>query len=267
MILVDAHVHIYDCFELDKFLDAAYANFKSEADRLGYDFIGILLLAEAAKQNYFYQLNKLSRGEIVDVNLIFDKWTFYSTKENCSILAKSDKGERLLIISGRQIVTEENMEVLALCTDEKIQDGVPIEEILETILKNDGIPVIPWGCGKWIGRRGKIVNKILKSSGKLKIYLGDNGGRPSILPIPSQFEIAKENGIQVLPGSDPLPLESELGRVGSFGFRHNVTLSVGYPANDLKNLLLQRSDPVQLYGQLQPPFRFLSNQIKLRLLS
>jgi len=29
MIIADAHVHIYDCFDLDKFLDTAYSNFKS----------------------------------------------------------------------------------------------------------------------------------------------------------------------------------------------------------------------------------------------
>jgi hypothetical protein len=34
MILVDAHVHIYDCFDLETFLDSALGNFKAEALRL-----------------------------------------------------------------------------------------------------------------------------------------------------------------------------------------------------------------------------------------
>jgi hypothetical protein len=51
MILIDAHVHIYDCFDLEKFFDSAYANFKSAAEQLGHtnDFTGILLLAETSK--------------------------------------------------------------------------------------------------------------------------------------------------------------------------------------------------------------------------
>lgn len=35
MILVDAHVHIYDCFDLETFLDSALKNFKAEAARCG----------------------------------------------------------------------------------------------------------------------------------------------------------------------------------------------------------------------------------------
>jgi hypothetical protein len=51
MMLVDAHVHVYDCFDLKKFFDAAFANFKSEADRLGSgdNFIAVLFLAETLK--------------------------------------------------------------------------------------------------------------------------------------------------------------------------------------------------------------------------
>jgi hypothetical protein len=46
MILVDAHVHIYGCFDLEKFFNAANFNFKSVAERLGHgnEFSGILLL-------------------------------------------------------------------------------------------------------------------------------------------------------------------------------------------------------------------------------
>ena len=35
MILVDAHVHIYDCLDIQTFLDSALENFKAEAARCG----------------------------------------------------------------------------------------------------------------------------------------------------------------------------------------------------------------------------------------
>jgi len=58
MILVDAHVHIYDCFDIQTFLDSAFANFKAEAARCGQEdsFTAVLLLTETAKDNWFQRL-------------------------------------------------------------------------------------------------------------------------------------------------------------------------------------------------------------------
>ena len=57
-VIVDGHVHIYDCFDLAGLFDAAYANFCREFTRQATKgpFVGILLLAEAAKQQYFRNL-------------------------------------------------------------------------------------------------------------------------------------------------------------------------------------------------------------------
>ena len=48
LILVDGHVHIYDCFDLPLFLDAAFQNFAVQANKqkASNSFIGILLLTE-----------------------------------------------------------------------------------------------------------------------------------------------------------------------------------------------------------------------------
>ena len=37
ILLVDAHVHIYDCFDVDKLLDAALRNFNRAAQEMGSD--------------------------------------------------------------------------------------------------------------------------------------------------------------------------------------------------------------------------------------
>lgn len=52
-------------------------------------------------------------------------------------------------MAGRQIVTAEKLEVLALGTDLDIDDGRPIREVLSLVTENGGLPVIPWGAGKW----------------------------------------------------------------------------------------------------------------------
>ena len=41
------------------------------------------------------------------------------------------------------------------------------------------------------------------------MFLGDNGGRSSMLPYPTQFNLAEANEMKILPGSDPLPFPQE----------------------------------------------------------
>ena len=55
VIIVDGHVHIYDCFDLDTLLDAAYHNFTMAVPGHREDkrFMGCLLLAETSKDNWF----------------------------------------------------------------------------------------------------------------------------------------------------------------------------------------------------------------------
>ncbi len=53
LIVLDGHVHIYDCFDMSLFLDAAFRNFSMQAEKQGAanTFIGILLLTEASGVN------------------------------------------------------------------------------------------------------------------------------------------------------------------------------------------------------------------------
>jgi hypothetical protein len=58
LITVDSHVHIFECFDLTRFLDAAYANCRSEAQRKKKegDFTGMILLTESFGVNWFRRL-------------------------------------------------------------------------------------------------------------------------------------------------------------------------------------------------------------------
>jgi len=267
MILIDAHVHIYDCFDLKKFFDAAYANFKSEADRLGYgdDFAAILLLAETSKENWFNRLGDYADGKDLPDNKKTGKWTFHRTGESCSLLARSKDDKVLFLVSGRQIVSAENLELLALCTIKSFEDGTPIIELIELIKEVEGIPVIPWGLGKWFGMRGNILSEYLKTLKDSKVFLGDNSGRPTFLPLPSHFQLAKKKGIHILPGSDPLPFATEYNNVGSFGFIIPGIISEDHPAKELKQTLMKPTLSIKSYGDFENSFRFFRNQIKMQL--
>jgi hypothetical protein len=185
--------------------------------------------------------------------------------EKCALLAKRDTGEVLYLIAGRQIVTSEGLEVLALATESLFDDGKSLVESLRNIREQDAIPVIPWAFGKWLGRRGKILSDILQAESGKELFLGDNGGRPVFWQHPEHFRQARSSGVCILPGSDPLPFKAEMTRVGSFGFIIKARTSTKYPAADIKKYVRNNPSDIHAYGRLEKPMRFLTNQIRLRM--
>ena len=260
LILVDAHVHVYDCYDVAALLDAAHRNFSTEAQRHRMDdmFQGTLLLAETSRDNWYHSV--IDGGH----NLAFGSWRFSpSDSDRHSLRAQRKTGESLVLIPGRQIVTSEGIEVLALLTDQLFKDGGMVEDILDQIQESGALPVLPWGVGKWLGSRGAIVTRILQKKSNSCFFLGDNGGRPFGWPEPTQLKEAAEAGIKVLPGSDPLPLPREASRVGSFGFGIRAALS-SEPAANLKEHLQNPGTEIFPYGRLARPIRFLRNQLGIR---
>ncbi|MHC4476792.1 MAG: hypothetical protein ACYTEL_14190 [Planctomycetota bacterium] len=268
MIFVDAHVHLYDCFDLKVFFDSALSNFGSAAERLSHRdvFVAVLFLTEGPHENGFQRVAHLVKNEHSGKINSVPNWAFHNTKENTSILALYNRKQVIFLIAGNQIVTAENLEVLALGTEKRLNPGEPLEKTVQTVIEADAIPVIPWGAGKWLGRRGQILEKLLKGIGDTCLFLGDNGGRPSFWGLPSHFRLAEKRGIRVLRGSDPLPFETECLRPGSFGFSLQGRISKEFPAAQLKSLLLNPSTRIHTYGKLETPFRFFQNQLAMKLL-
>jgi hypothetical protein len=263
MLLIDAHVHIYDCFDIDKFFDSAYANFKSVAERFNHsnDFTGVLLLAETSKENWFKHFADFADGIDLPEGKNPGNWTFRRTNENNSLIVESGASRILILVAGRQIVTGEGLEVLALFSTASFKDGNSIKNLIENIKDKDGIPVIPWGFDKWTGRRGYILIRMLEGATNSDFYLGDNGNRPFFLPMPSQFKLAQKRNILNLPGSDPLPFASEVSRAGCFGSFMQNDFSEAKPAEYLKNTLRNPDRAFRNYGKLERSYRFFRNQI------
>lgn len=265
--LVDGHVHIYDCFDLPRFLDAAYGNFRKQA-RLHHssgDFTGVLLLSERTRENYFQVLTDHAEKNRSIASAGCNQWHVQLTSEPCSVLVGNEFGEQLIVIAGRQLVTRENLEVLALITTQDFSDGIPISSLIEDIEHCGAIAVIPWGVGKWTGRRRGVVGSLLTLENRGRLFLGDNAGRPGFWPSPALFARAGSLGIRTLPGSDPLPLKTEGRRCGKFGFMLHGLLSRNYPGRDLRCLLGKQSLEMEPYGELESPGRFVHNQLLLRL--
>ena len=267
LTIVDTHVHIYDCFDVATLLNSAYENFYLEARRHDVDdkFTGILMLSETSRHDWFSRLSGYAETNQLVTNDQGDAWQFSSTHEDCSLLAQSTTGRKLIVLAGRQIVTKENLEVLALATTARFRDGTPLVHLLMSINEHEAIPVIPWGVGKWFGERGKTLQSLLASTDKLAFFLGDNGGRPLFWPRPGIFRVAEKHGIRVLPGTDPLPLPSEVSRCGSFGFVIRSPVSHQRPQAELRHLLEDSTVKLLHYGKLEKPLRFIRNQLQIRL--
>ena len=70
-------------------------------------------------------------------------------------------GARMLIVAGRQIVSDEGLEILALACREPIEDGRPASTIVAELSARDALVVLPWGAGKWLGERGRLLGRLL----------------------------------------------------------------------------------------------------------
>jgi hypothetical protein len=173
--------------------------------------------------------------------------------------------DTVIVVAGRQIVSSEGLEVLALGTDKAIPDGTPLAATVETIRALRAIPVIPWGVGKWLGRRGQVVKSYIGSSSGDAVFLGDILGRPPFWPRSSIFRVGAARGIGVLPGTDPLPLESETLRAGSCGFYMDCDLASGPPSVVLTDSLRLGPPAILPFARRETSWRFFRNQARLRL--
>jgi hypothetical protein len=262
-ILVDAHVHIHKCFDLERFFDAALLNFQSFSASPGSDFV--LLLTESSKDNYFSVLSQIAHGDR-PLAVSLGRWTMHTTQEAGSLYAAQNQTAGLFMIAGKQIVTSEKLEVLALMTTQSFEDGYPLREVLKFINESGGIAVIPWGFGKWMGKRQKVLEQLFLTNKPPRVFLGDNSGRPSFWSTPPLFQLPQNLVTKVLPGSDPLPFPSEVARPGSFGFSLNAVLDPLTPAASLKQAILDPALSLTPYGNLEKPHIFVRHQVAMQLL-
>lgn len=262
MILFDAHVHIYDCFNLDGLFTAAFAHFTRVIRQQKNDNapLCVLMLAESAGWCFFDRLANMTGNESHG-----RRWEVQRTGENHGLaVTHVDYPETIMrIAAGRQIVTAERLEVLALLTGETLPDGVPLAEAVDRILLQGGIAVCPWGAGKWVGKRGKILADYLENDKAGRLFLGDSGGRPRLWAHDKLLSRAAA-GQRLLSGSDPLPLAGEEARVGSFGGYLDGDWSLAAPLASLSAQLGQKETRIHAFGSSMPAVDFIRNQISLR---
>jgi len=260
-ILVDAHAHLHQRFDPETFLAAAESNFRQAATALGTggSVVGLLVLTAGRDEDSWHRLAsfKAAPGPAA--------WACLKTGEELSLLVERAGDIRLILVAGRQLRTAEALEVLALGCNRDLPEGRPIGETLLAVRDCGALPVVPWGFGKWWGRRGRLLANLLETEPPASFFLGDNGGRPSSFPRPGTLEMARRVGIRDLPGSDPLPFAGEVARAGSRGFVLPAPLDRDAPAAGLLNQLRDPDFHPETYGPGERLLPFTVKQIGMQL--
>jgi hypothetical protein len=240
--LVDCHVHYYGQYDVQRFLDCAAHNFRCYGGLLASadQRLGVLMLADPGGDPPFQRLASDAR--------LAAGWTLVQTDEPTSLVARGADAT-LLIIAGRQIVTRERLEVLALGTADRIEPGLSLEETLRRVAVTGALAVLPWGFGKWWSKRGAAVRRLLRTTSPGDVFLGDNGARAAGLPDPAPFRLARQAGVLILPGSDPLPLSGQEERVGSYGLVLSGDLDLAAPTPDVLGRLRKAAPQCEEFGR------------------
>lgn len=259
-ILVDGHVHFHSCFSWERFLDAAAANFAAARRKLRLTDAtpGCLLLTESAGVYGFRMLR--DRPSVVEPW----GWEIAGAADEGSLVLRRSGGETLVVVAGRQIVTRENLEVLALACEEEFPDGMPIPGVLAEVADAGAVPVIPWGFGKWWFRRGRLVRALIERGFPYRFFLGDNGGRPRISASPRLFGLARDYEIPVLPGSDPLPFPDQISRVAAYGFHIGGCVPLACPTQGIRDAVLELNHQPRSFGRRESLPRFARSQIRMQ---
>ena len=268
-IYVDGHVHIYPEYDLGAFFRRGL----QVAAKAGGPLL--MLLVESYGHDYFKALTELSRGAAtsgrvssaalpgIEIRPTSEAWSL-------AIPAACEGDAALFLIAGRQLVSSENLEVLVIgLSPDHPAAAVPAGErsaveLIRGGLDAGAIAVLPWGFGKWLGARGRIV-EALCCRDELRdhplFFAGDILARCRPWPRPGAVRQAR-----VLPGTDILPLPGYEARLARYGFRVEGPFDWSTPCRSLMELLRRRL-PIEIVGSRASLPATLIDQIRYRLRS
>lgn len=261
MICVDTHAHYYPCYDAEDFLYSVhrnlYANAKLCATNDSIDVVACLLETES---NTCF--SSLAEGRLGGTKKL--SWKVEKNRENPAVLHLT-RGARhqLTIIGGRQLVTWEKLELILLGCLEPITNGQAMEDLILTYQNRYGL-ILPWGFGKWLGKRGKTVSNLLEQK-ELAFSLGDNAGRPAIWRGIPQFNLARSCGVPIVAGSDPLPLAAEQDVAGSSSICLPGFLSKDRPIEDIIAKIHDQKSWLGVEQRTSSLLRTASNQLAMQI--
>lgn len=262
LVLVDSHVHYYPFCTYSEFFETIYHNMSAWARELTHEnhFSGIIFLCETKNSSSFLELR-----DMAGIESNAGEWVIATVEGEDMLRANNGYGRDILIVPGTQVITAENLEILLIGSSHKIPHGKPARSYIDGTNRSLVI-IIPWGVGKWLGKRGKVIEDIITSAKHSVFAVGDNSGRPAVWSHVSQFKQAKNQGISILPGSDPLPVAGQHKKVGGSGIAFYGSSDPGDLLDQLKRKILHSPDSQFIpYGKHDNIWQFLAAQVMLRI--
>lgn len=201
--LLDTHIHLYPEYDLSR----SFRCFLQNTAHYNDNATRVACLAERHDCQFFNQLaqNKVTPDGF-SVTVIDDKL----------LQLTQDNGAYFFLLAGRQVITYENIEVLALACSSPIADQQPAAEVIDTVNQLGAIAVIAWSPGKWFTKRGQLVKQLINQMQPTDFMLGDTTLRPYGWATPRLMNLAQGKGFAVVSGSDPLPFTGEEKWLGSY---------------------------------------------------
>ncbi|MBN1557182.1 MAG: hypothetical protein JW951_03445 [Lentisphaerae bacterium] len=236
-LIADTHVHLYPGYDLP----AALAGLARRLGRLAPGACPAAFLAEARGCAAFDRLRQagLPGGGGWSVECGAEPEALRLVPPGAA-QAASRGAAGLYLFAGRQVVTAERLEILALTLGGGVPDGQPAAAAVQAVLDAGGVPAVSWSPGKWFGRRGARVRELVTRFGGA-LLMADTSLRPLGWPEPGLMRLGRAHGAQVVAGSDPLPAPAEIRWLGRYASFWDGPFDTGAPVASARRLL--RSGP------------------------
>ncbi|MCX6992788.1 MAG: hypothetical protein NT011_06550 [Kiritimatiellaeota bacterium] len=239
IVAADGHVHVYPAYDikamfchliqnLDRLAGAADC---VESGTIGNGIHKLAFLAESREHDFFGRLKDRDKA------IVANGLEITSGPDPVCVTVGLRGVGRVGLVAGRQIVTRERLEILGLAMCVKIPDGLPAIEVIQRVVEAGGIPVLAWSPGKWLFARGRLVRDLIASDQGRVLRLGDTTLRPTLWPESRLMQLARERGMAVIPGSDPLPFAGEERYAGTYGFIYQGAFDVSQSAASIGRML------------------------------
>jgi hypothetical protein len=263
-VLMDGHVHLYPEYDLKQAFRYGTENIQKclRNSRLASaeNIITVWLLTERWDCNFFQQMvtapKKFSDGEV----------KLSPASEKTAVMLERKGFPKTFIFAGRQLVSKDGLEILALATDYFVKDRtLATSELIAAVNQSGGVPVLNWAPGKWFFNRGKIVRKLLDTSQPKDFVVGDNPLRPVCWPMPGLMKYASQKHFKVIAGSDPLPFAGEEKNIGTYCFATAAEFDENRPVSSVRKLLKASDLPTSILGKRNGVVKFAIRETRIML--
>jgi hypothetical protein len=237
-VIADTHIHIYPFYDIRLALDTLRNNLSALDPKASC----VAFLAERNDCRFFRDFSQ-NGPTMLDPQAKIDAM-------GSVLLLRGPDFRDLYIVAGRQIITKERIEILALLNDTIVDDNQPARDVIDQVKSCGGVPVISWAPGKWsFKRKKKMVADLLKDNKPGTLLIGDTTLRPIGWTMPHLMRQAFQQGFLLVGGSDPLPVPGEEVMLGRYGVRFETELDQQDPLHSIRHMFAGSVIQTELVGK------------------